>query len=133
MTNSDGTTVVTARGGGGGDAYGYGADGGSGWSGGGGYGGGAGGYNGGDGQDGKYSGGSGQQTALPTIPGVTIVPGAGGMSCSGSGCWGGGGGGIIINGEGTRDDRVSQSQGYGAGGGRYGGSSGLSGAVIIYV
>ena len=111
MTNSDGMTV-TARGGQRGNTD-NGWNGGSGWSGGGG-GGYNGGFNGGDGQDGtRRSGGSGQQTALPTVLGVTIVPGAGGKSCSN--CHGGGGGGIIINGEGTRDDD-GEAQGYGTGG-----------------
>ena len=138
VTNLDGTTV-TARGGLVGSDY----NGGSGWSGGGSYGG-VGGNNGGNGQDSsgsKFSGGSGQHTALPTIPGVSILPGAGGKPCIfvsnqlGSACYGGGGGGgILINGEGTRD-HDSGAHGYGAGGGPFNDrwSRGQSGAVILYV
>ena len=149
VTNSDGETV-TARGGSPND----GNNGGSGWSGGGGSrsgGGGAGGYNGGDGQDGSgWSGGyggKGHYTSLPTVAGVCIVAGAGGQTCSNSQyCFGGGGGGILINGDGRRDDgRAAQgcgpegsyyddraAQGYGSGGGPYG-VNGMSGAVILYV
>ena len=47
--------------------------------------GGVGGYNGGNGGSGWFgSGGSGQGTSLPSIQGVTLVPGAGGdRECNG--------------------------------------------------
>ena len=126
VSNSDGRSVK-ARGGGRGQD-----NGGRGWSGGGGNGG-AGGHNGGDGGAGLFgSGGSGQGTGLlPTIQGVTLVPGDGGeRQCSGC-AGGGGGGGIIIDGGGRRSDGRA-AQGYGSGGGKYG-NNGQSGAVILYV
>ena len=125
VVNSDGMTIM-AKGGQRANKY----TGGSGWSGGGGYYK-AGGYNGGDGQSNtcagntNCSGGSGQKIALPTIQGVNIIPGTGGKAG-----YGGGGGGIIINGEGTKDDD-NKAQGYGAGSDWY--STGMSGAVILYV
>ena len=129
VTNTDGDTV-TARGGSRGSQSGHG-NGGRGWSGGGGKAA-AGGCDGGDGEVGLHvhPGGDGQHVSLPTVDGLSIEPGKGGKSCLGC-IWGGGGGGIIVNGQGWRAESGA-SQGYGAGGGQYGGSKGQSGLVILY-
>ena len=126
VSNSDGETV-SADGG----KFGVSFAGGNGWSGGGGRYWGVGGQNGSDGKKGSYTqlGGRGQHMPLPTIPGVTILPGSGGKSCQG--CYGGGGGGIIINGKGKRDNERA-AQGFGAGGGKYA-DRGQHGAVILYL
>ena len=68
-----------------------------------------------DGRWGEYvPWGVGQGTSMPSIQGLTITAGAGGQLCSRS--YGEGGGGVIINGDGVRQND-GRSLGYGSGGG----------------